>query len=104
MRYKISEEREAREYLEKRIAPGTTVYYDITSVSRSGMSRRIQFYAVYDGRIIRLTWAIAKLLGYSFNERGLSVRGCGMNMAFHVIYFLSLCLFNDGYALEYSHL
>jgi hypothetical protein len=70
---------------------GRQVKAEVQSVSRSGMSRRIRFYAAYiDDRtkepgIADITWAIARIGGYGMNDRGLRVDGCGMDMCFAVI-------------------
>lgn len=76
---------------------GRAVKAIVSSVSRSGMSRRIEFYATgtevdYNGKaregkpsIDRITWAIAYVLGYPMNDQGLRVDGCGMDMCFATI-------------------
>ncbi len=51
----------------------------IKSVSRSGMSRRIEFYS--DG-FHRIGGYIADLLDYPYAPNGISVGGCGMDMVF----------------------
>lgn len=80
---------------------GDTIYYNVTSVSRSGMSRNIQFFWIdTDRRPARITWLISELLGYKHNDDGtIKVRGCGMDMGFHVISNVASALFND-----YKHL
>jgi hypothetical protein len=64
-----------------------TVYATVKSVSRSGMSRRIELYVVNDNKeIIRIGWHIAKILGYKYDANiGMQVNGCGMDMIFHVL-------------------
>ena len=70
------------------------IYADIKSVSRSGMSRRIAFYRVKNGRIERITSEIAWLGGYltpgkhdgDITDNGLRVSGCGMDMIFNTLY------------------
>jgi hypothetical protein len=70
---------------------GRQVKAEVQTVSRSGMSRRIRFYAAYiDGRtnepgIADITWAIARIGDYGMNDSGLRVDGCGMDMCFLVI-------------------
>ncbi len=54
----------------------------IKSVSSSGMSRRIEFYA--DG-YNRIGYSLAVLGNYSYNDKGLRVDGCGMDMIFSVL-------------------
>lgn len=54
----------------------------IKSVSASGMHRRISFYTEGGYKIDHL---IAPLTEYSYNDKGLSVSGCGMDMIFSVL-------------------
>lgn len=82
----------AREYLAEyaAITEAGTVYTSVTSVARSGMSRRIRVYVVDNGEIRSITHLVAAFLGYSSDpDRGMLVRGCGMDMGFHVVYSLS---------------
>jgi len=62
---------------------------EVTSVSRSGMSRRIRFYAatLYRGKpdIDDITYLIARIGDYTMSDDGLRIGGCGMDMRFHVI-------------------
>jgi len=56
----------------------------VKSVSRSGMSRRIEIYA---GDFERIGYHIAVIADYSYNvdKGGLKVDGCGMDMIFSVL-------------------
>lgn len=84
---------EAREYLREDIAsaPRDTagrpiLYFEVTSVSRSGMSRRIHVRYVTPDRGIR---TVSYLVGAALGERhdpdsGVLVHGCGMDMRFHL--------------------
>lgn len=106
------EKEEARERLSKLLPEGSTVYVVLRSRAKSGMSRRMDFYSfepVTTGKgsaVVKhwLTGSIALVLGYSFtlkdwqNSRGLNVRGCGMDMGFHVVNSLSYAL--HGHAGE----
>lgn len=94
--------RKRKEYclakLKKALPQGTTVYSVLRHVSASGMSRRIDFYTMKDNRPQFLTGYIAHALGYSWTDKaGLVVKGCGMDMGFHVVYSLSYALFPDGF-------
>lgn len=70
-----------------------TVYCIVRSVSRSGMSRVMDFYVIatdLDGTpwMRYITWLVAQVYGSSapsFNS-GMRVRGTGMDMGWHVIY------------------
>ena len=80
MKYSKKDQDQAWEYLQQfRNKP---VAASVKSVSRSGMNRRIEFYA--DG-YNRIGWAIATCLGDSHNDKGISVGGCGMDMVFSVL-------------------
>ena len=76
------------------LAPGDTVYCILRNVSRSGMSRQIDFYI--DGMRC-ISDDVANLLDYPTTDRGaLKVGGCGMDMGFSVVYSLGLELWPDG--------
>lgn len=79
------------------VAIGDTITCVLRSVSRSGMSRRIDFYkfASKDGVVEKfyLSGMIATALGWSCNNTGLRVDGCGMDMGFHVMHELGYALF-----------
>lgn len=80
MKYSKKEQESAFEHLKQ--YKGKEVAVNITSVSRSGMSRTMQFYA--DG-YNRITYSIAVLLELPHNDKGLKITGCGMDMVFHVL-------------------
>ena len=67
---------------------GKRIYARVNNVSRSGMSRRIEYYAVTnDGEIMRIGYYIAQILNSSYNvdKGGLLVGGVGMDMIFSVL-------------------
>lgn len=67
---------------------GKKVYANVNHVSRSGMSRRIEYYSVRaDGNIMRIGYYIAQIAGYPYDvdKGGLNVGGCGMDMIFSVL-------------------
>jgi len=95
-----AEDRAQAEKMLLRFCPkGTTVYGIVRSVSRSGMSRCIDFYAIdpTDARPVFLTGYISTFLRMPWNNRaskaGLRVNGCGMDMVFHVVSNLSMALY-----------
>ncbi len=95
-------QQEARTQLRKILKPGDTVYGIVRNVSRSGMSRQIDFYAMPKKAGERpwcITYGISALLGYRRARDGWSspiiVQGCGMDMIFHVVYQLATVLFSD---------
>lgn len=67
---------------------GRPIMAQVNSVSRSGMSRRIEFYSTTpDGQFQRIGYWMAKVLDYpySVDKGGIQVGGCGMDMRFHVV-------------------
>lgn len=84
----------------KEIAPpGTTVYAVVRNVSRSGMSRTMDFYVITDNTLRYITGYVATILGLRRSDRGVRVTGAGMDMAFATTYELAHALYGDGYAL-----
>lgn len=83
------------------IAPGDTIYTVLKSVSASGMSRKLSVFKIENNEPVWLSYHVARILG-GWDDKSESVRvtGTGMDMGFHVVYSLSLALFNDGYALN----
>jgi len=76
-----------------------TIYTVLHNVSKSGLSRVISFYMVNDNKeIININYYISVLLGYKFDKThfGLKVKGCGMDMGFHVVDTLSRVLDTNG--------
>lgn len=57
------------------------IYQLVRSVARSGMSRVISTYAVSDGQLVCLDWAIGTLVG-GLKREGVRISGCGMDMGF----------------------
>ena len=75
---KKQERQEAIEYIKKHIRKGDTLYTP-------------SYWSYY----------VSKILGYKLKDNGaIFVKGCGMDIGFHVIYSLSQTLFNDGYAIK----
>ncbi len=101
--------------LRKAFKPGDTVYFVVTHVSKSGMSRSIEFYRpcvvqetawLPDGShkcvrklaIERVTWEFSRVLGYRIDQRngGIVVGGCGMDMGFHCVYNVGRMMWPKG--------
>lgn len=105
-----SEKQEAIEQLKAILKPGDTVYTILRYVSRSGMQRGIDLYAMQDGRPRWITAYVGKAIDRPQTrkdwqeQRGLSVRGCGMDMGFSLVYDLAHVLFGDGYAIKHEWL
>lgn len=94
---------EAKAELHKLLKAGDTVYTDVGTVSRSGMSRTMSVYIPvineHTGKpdIRDITHLVAKVAGYKRNDRGeLKVGGCGMDMGFAVVYSLAARMFGRG--------
>lgn len=100
---KQSERDAAVTSLRETLKPGDTVYTVLRSVSRSGMNRKIDVYALKceNGEVEKywLSRLVSKATGETFDAKrdALSVSGCGMDMGFHVVYNLSRVLFRDGF-------
>ena len=96
-RSQVERER-ATESLREALPEGTTVYCIVTKVAPSGMSRHIRFKYVKGGRILDATARIGIALGYTYKDdtHSLLVRGCGMDMGYHVVEGLSFRLYGIG--------
>lgn len=83
------------------LQPGDKVYCILRHRSASGMTRVIEFIAIKDNAPRRLSGYISDALGMPYNRKhdGVTVRGCGMDMGFHVVYNLGRALFPDGYGV-----
>jgi len=69
-----------------RSIPTDTIYTVIRHVSASGMQREISVRMIDGGRIISLDWLVSNALGVRIgNHNGLVVKGCGMDMGFHLV-------------------
>lgn len=85
----------------KRKSP--TSIASITSVSKSGLSRKIKFgYFSKSDRFIDVTYIFAKIYGEKNTENGLRVNGCGMDIIFHVLYTVYCNVFPRGSWGEYN--
>ena len=106
---KLYKEREIelKNHLIKLLPKGETVYGITRSVSASGMSRKIDFYAFENNKPMFLTGYFAELLGYTLPQRGfggIKVSGCGMDMIFHIVSQVGYKLYDDENVLKSSQL
>lgn len=99
---KVSQNRkdECKAALLKILKPGDQVTCILRHVSRSGMSRRIDFYKMGKGEPRYLSTYIADLLEYPCGGHGVVVGGCGMDMGFSVVYNLGSTLFPKGFKVK----
>ena len=81
MNKKETARNEAREQLKNYITTKSEILIIIKSVSASGMCRRMK---VLTSDHSDITYLIGQLIGWSVNDKGLRVDGCGMDMAFHL--------------------
>lgn len=94
------EQEEARQWLNDNLKPGQTIYTSLKKVSRSGMSRKIDLFAVIDGDIVNLNFYYIKASGGNVGtlgsrnawENGITATGCGMDMGYHLVSTLSYLL------------
>lgn len=82
------------------------IYTVLRSVSKSGMSRVIDFYTIENNKPLSLTHLIGKACDYRMAKNGgLVVKGCGMDMGFHVVYVVSSILHSGdrgGYEIKHE--
>lgn len=113
------EQKHFYEYREKTIKEKTLYFLELCNkkvfcvlkgLSRSGMSRKIDFFGFYsgkDGRIQKIYFNnfIADLCDYKQDDNGhLKVSGCGMDMGFSVVANLSEKLYKDYKVLNFEWL
>jgi hypothetical protein len=66
--------------------PSDTIYTVLRHVSTSGMQREISVKMIDAGRIIHLDYLVSTALGMKQGKHnGLVVKGCGMDMGFHIV-------------------
>lgn len=117
---------EAILHLRTILPKGSTVYTILKHVSRSGMTRGIDCYALsvetrkgqedgheYQKQVAEPIW-ITPYVGHAIESPqpidywrkslGLKVGGCGMDMGFHVVNSLSYALYDNGYAIKHQWL
>lgn len=87
----------ARARLLEMLQPGDTVYTVLRAVSSSGMSRRIDLYAIKNNEPVYLSGYAATVLDDRLSEKGgIVVKGGGMDMGFHLVYGLGSALWPNG--------
>ena len=81
------------------LKPGDTVWSLNRHTSASGMTHCFDFYTIQDNQLLRLTHLICVVCEYRQDTRhgyALKTTGCGMDMAFQVIYNLGQAMWPDG--------
>lgn len=91
---KQKEKENAKTQLLKLLPEGTTVYTTLKNRSASGMTRAISLYVTKNNEIEDITYYVARVLDYKINQKtgGTIVKGCGMDMGFHIVNNLSYAL------------
>lgn len=74
------------------IKPSSELLVIITSQSRSGMSRRMK---VLTKDFQDISYDVAKAIGYTWNDKGILVQGCGMDMTFSLMLSLTYAIYGD---------
>lgn len=89
-------EQETIEWIRRTRPP---IYCVLRHVSRSGMFRRISFYAIRGEDHVYLDGLIAGMTAYKLDKAkiGLRVSGCGMDMGFAVVHAFSRSCFPNGF-------
>lgn len=104
---------QAIEMLRKIFPKGATVNTIVRHVSRSGMQRAISVLDVDSetGRVYEISGLVARALELHLHptERGVKMNGCGMDMAWEIVYRLGHALYGDelgyhdsGYILHHN--
>ena len=101
----MTEQEKAREDLRQYLKPGDTVYTVLRHCSRSGMSRTVDVFIFRDNSPLRMSWQVAKAIGFTYDRKheGVKVGGCGMDVGFEVVYNLSHALFSEGFTCIGDH-
>ena len=76
------------------------IWGTIVSSAKSGMFHKIALYCVFEGRIERISYEVASVLGLKHENGCLHKKGGNMDMIFAVIYDLGEALYNNGYAIK----
>jgi hypothetical protein len=99
------EREEAREELRGFFKPGDTIYTVLRHRSASGMYRVIDAFVMRDNEPRRISYTVAKAIGFRYDERheGVGVGGCGMDVGFEVVYNLGYALFPNGFDCVGEH-
>lgn len=83
--------------LQNEFRNGKDIFCVLRHVSKSGMQRAISLFYVKDNDLVNLDYSVQKICNYKFNKLhgGLTVRGCGMDMGYHIVSHLEYSLFKN---------
>lgn len=85
------------------IKPGDAVRCILRHVSASGMSRTIDLIHISNkGAVSRIGYNAAQAIGWTYDRKheGVRVKGCGMDMGYHLVSMLSYALYGNESSLE----
>ena len=108
MKKHIKEKRkqESISYLKSMLKKDDIIHTQLCHVSQSGMTRHIKVRLIRDNIPLDLSFDTSRVLEWKEGKNrfggynGIKVRGCGMDMGFHLVYTLSRVLFDDGYYIK----
>lgn len=90
--------------LKERLLPAGQfrIYTQLAHVTKSGMMRSIKLYIVPEaGTIVNVTRYVANLLDKNIDRYdGITVRGCGFDVGYDLVYRVALKLYQDGDKLK----
>lgn len=89
---------ELKQMLREELEAVDAVFFNVTHVARSGMSRRMKMYTFPARDDVRyLSYHVAMVLGRRYNaqENSFTVIGGGMCMCAHTLYSLAYALYPD---------
>jgi hypothetical protein len=86
------------EELRNEFRTGKDIFCILRHVSKSGMQRAISLFCVQNNDLVNLDYSVQKICGYKFSKLhgGLTVRGCGMDMGYHIVANLEFKLFGNS--------
>ncbi len=81
------------------------LYVQVTSVAKSGMSRKMKVRLVKNNKILTVTYHVAEIIDYKLNDDDtITIKGCGMDMCQWLVMRISKELYNDDYAIHTYYL
>lgn len=84
---------------------GSRIYGKVAYVNSTGMTRRVQLYAIVEKRIWDLTMVASQVLRGSYHARhGLAVHGCGFCPVQHVVERLAYAVHLQATDYEYERM
>lgn len=92
---KKKEQIDAIQTLKEWLPKGSRVSTIVTHVSSSGMTRGIKCLAVVDGRVMDISFWVARAIQQPMHAKGgVKMGGCGMDMGFACVYELATWLYS----------